>query len=117
VTEWCAGDCKVDSLLSMKILKTTNPTSLDANNPKDSIGIYVMHPTYYFGIVQRFDNLRATPLDEVLMQNVFMLRDINILGSDDNITIYMTVPEKMPGIVRFAFNFPFNTGFAPINVP
>jgi hypothetical protein len=34
----------------MKILKTTNPTSLDANTPKNSIGIYIMHPTTYFGI-------------------------------------------------------------------
>lgn len=49
------------------------------------------------------------------MENVFMLRDKNILGADDNMTVYMTIPDKMPVIVKFAFTFPFNTAFAPTN--
>jgi hypothetical protein len=41
IPEWCAGDCKINQTISMKIIKVTNPVSLEANNPFNSIGILV----------------------------------------------------------------------------
>jgi hypothetical protein len=51
------------------------------------------------------------------MENVFLIRERNILGSDDNVTVFMDVPPNLPGIVKMTFSFPFNTTFPPINSP
>jgi hypothetical protein len=47
VLEWCPGDCAVNTTLAMKIAKSTNPLSLTANQPKESIGIIVETPLGY----------------------------------------------------------------------
>jgi hypothetical protein len=89
VQEWCVGDCAKGSTLSMKIAKSTNPQSLSANDPKESIGIYVESPLAY-GIEQVFSGVVIQPLlDEVSMVDVFLMREKNILGADDNITVSM----------------------------
>lgn len=51
------------------------------------------------------------------MDNVFLMRERNVLGSDDNITMAMTVPPNLPSSVRITFTFPFNTTFQPLNAP
>jgi hypothetical protein len=61
--------------------------------------------------------LVASPLDDIEFENLIMLREKNIYGADDNITLNMIIPPKMPGIVSFGFSFPFGTAFAPISVP
>ena len=41
IPEWCSGDCKINQTITMKIIKATNPVSLEANNPFNSIGVLV----------------------------------------------------------------------------
>jgi hypothetical protein len=54
------------------------------------------------------------PLDEITLPNVFLIRERNILGSDDNVTVFMEVPPNLPATVTATFAFPFNTTFPPI---
>jgi hypothetical protein len=89
VQEWCVNDCAKGSTIAMKISKSTNPQSLSANDPKESIGIYVETPLGY-GIEQVLSDVVIQPLlDEVSMMDVFLMREKNILGADDNITVSM----------------------------
>ena len=65
-----------------------------------------------YAVSQNFTDIVITPkLDEITMDNVFLMRDRNVLGSDDNITMAMTVPPNLPSSVRITFTFPFNTTF------
>jgi hypothetical protein len=51
--------------------------------------VYVENPEGY-GIEQLFTGIIVRPpLDEIVLTNVFFNKERNILGSDDNITVFM----------------------------
>jgi hypothetical protein len=98
----------------MNIPRTANPTSLDANNPFDSFGITVN--TSNSEVLSAVNSgVVAKPLiDEIGLKNVLIQREDNLLGGDDNLTVFFEVAEALQTNIAITLDLPVNISFVPL---
>lgn len=114
IPEWCPGDCQVNQTISMKIIKVTNPVSLEANNPFNSIGVQVNTSTGETLSAVLNGVVTQPLLDGIEIKNVFLQREDNFLGGDDNLTVLFEIGETLQTNIAITFDLPLNVSFAPV---
>jgi len=53
-------------------------------------------------------------LDQINLKNVFLQREDNLLGGDDNLTVFFEVAEALQTNIAVTLDLPLNVSFAPI---
>ncbi len=53
-------------------------------------------------------------LDQINLKNVFLQREDNLLGGDDNLTVFFEVAEALQTSIAVTLDLPLNVSFAPI---
>ena len=54
-------------------------------------------------------------LDEISLKNVFLQREDNLLGGDDNLTVFFEVAESLYTTIDITFDLPINISYAPLD--
>ena len=54
-------------------------------------------------------------LDEISLKNVFLQREDNLLGGDDNLTVFFEVGESLYTTIDITFDLPINISYAPLD--